>query len=77
MIGGAFVLPEVTVGIIDASATRRPSTPCTRSVGRIDDGVGIDAHLAGAELVVVVSAVRVARIPYAPTSADETTLGPG
>ena len=33
MIDGAFVLPVVTIGIIDASATRRPSMPCTRSRG--------------------------------------------
>ena len=33
MIDGAFVLPVVTIGMIDASATRRPSMPCTRSRG--------------------------------------------
>ena len=27
MIAGALVLPEITVGITEASATRRPSTP--------------------------------------------------
>ena len=31
MIVGAFVLPRTIVGITDASATRRPSTPRTRS----------------------------------------------
>jgi hypothetical protein len=31
IIVGAFVLPEVTNGITDASATRRPSTPRTRA----------------------------------------------
>ena len=31
MIVGAFVLPRVTVGITEASTTRRRSTPCTRS----------------------------------------------
>ncbi len=31
MIVAALVLPRVIVGITDASATRRPSTPCTRS----------------------------------------------
>ena len=33
MIVGAFVLPRVIVGITDASTTRRPSTPWTRSSG--------------------------------------------
>ena len=33
MIDGAFVFPVVTVGMTDASATRRPSMPCTRSRG--------------------------------------------
>ena len=28
---GEFVLPDVIVGITDASATRKPSTPITRS----------------------------------------------
>jgi hypothetical protein len=31
MIEGAFVLPEVNVGMIEASATRRPEMPCTRN----------------------------------------------
>ena len=31
MIDGAFVFPEVSVGMIEASATRSPSIPCTRS----------------------------------------------
>jgi hypothetical protein len=32
MIVGAFVLVDVTVGITEASMTRRPSIPCTRNV---------------------------------------------
>jgi hypothetical protein len=31
MIVGAFVLVEVTLGITEASITRKPSMPCTRS----------------------------------------------
>lgn len=31
MIDGALVLPDVRVGMIDASATRRPWMPCTRN----------------------------------------------
>ena len=30
MIAGAFVLPDVIVGMIEASATRKPRMPCTR-----------------------------------------------
>ncbi|GEM_PF-5327672 len=31
MIDGALVLPDVKVGMIEASATRNPSIPCTRN----------------------------------------------
>jgi hypothetical protein len=31
MMQAAFVLPETTVGMIEASATRKPETACTRS----------------------------------------------
>jgi hypothetical protein len=31
MIDGALVLPDVNVGMIEASATRRPAMPWTRS----------------------------------------------
>ena len=31
MIEGAFVLPDVRVGMMEASATRSPSIPLTRS----------------------------------------------
>ena len=34
MMTGALVLPEMMVGMIEASTTRRPSRPCTRSAGR-------------------------------------------
>ena len=52
MIDGAFVFPVVTLGMTDASATRRPSRPWTRSRGSTT-AARIGAHLAGADLVVV------------------------
>jgi hypothetical protein len=33
MTAGAWVLPRTIVGMIDVSAMRRPSTPCTRNFG--------------------------------------------
>ncbi len=51
MMQGALVLPLVSVGMIEASATRRPWMPCTLS-SLIDDGHGIGAHLAGADRMV-------------------------
>ena len=40
MTAGAWVLPRMTVGIIDVSAIRRPSTPCTRNFGSTTPSVG-------------------------------------
>ena len=37
MIEGALVLPRGTIGITDASATRSPSMPRTRSSGSTTD----------------------------------------
>src|SRR5947207_2205595 len=38
MIDGALVLPDVSVGMIEASATRRPAMPClSRPSGAADD----------------------------------------
>ena len=51
MIVGALVLPVVSVGITEASITRRPWMPRTRSA-RIDDGARVLAHLAGADRVI-------------------------
>ena len=56
----AFVLADVTVGMTDASTTRKPSTPRTRSCG-IDDGERVvgAAHPARADAV----EHRPARVP--------------
>ena len=50
MIVAALVLPEITVGITEASTTRSPSTPRTRN-SVSDDGAVVRAHHAGAGLV--------------------------
>ena len=50
MMQGALVLPLVSVGMIEASATRRPS--CRAPAVVVDDGHGIGAHLAGADRMV-------------------------
>ena len=49
MIVGALRLPEVIEGMIEASTTRKPSSPITRATG-VDDRRGIvgRAHLARA-----------------------------
>ena len=46
----ALVLPPTMRGNTDASTTRNPSTPCTRSC-RIDDGVRVRPHAATADRV--------------------------
>ena len=47
MMVGALVLALVTTGMIEASITRKPSTPDDPKRG-IDDRHVVDAHLAGA-----------------------------
>src|SRR5258706_11638102 len=52
---GMLVLPEVTAGMSDASATYRPSIPCTRPLG-VGDRIRIAGrpHLAAPGRVVIV-----------------------
>ena len=52
MMVGELVLPEVIVGITDASTTRRPATPRTRRRA-VDDGhrIAVDAHPGGPDRV--------------------------
>ena len=51
MIDGALVLPDVSVGMIEASATRRPVDAMDAELG-IDDSHRVRAHLAGPDRVV-------------------------
>jgi hypothetical protein len=51
IIAGAFVLPPGMAGMIDASATRRPSMPRTPQFW-IHHGAFVGAHPAGAGRVV-------------------------
>src|SRR5882762_2407330 len=51
MIDGALVLPDVSVGMIEASASRRPAMPRTRSWASTT-GHRVGPHLAGAHRVV-------------------------
>ena len=48
IIVGALVLPLISVGMMPASATRRPAMPRTPQ-RRVDDGVGVAAHAGGAD----------------------------
>src|SRR3954451_17775770 len=51
MIDGALVFPDVSVGMIEASATRRPSMPCTRSC-ESTTAIGSEPILQGADWMV-------------------------
>jgi hypothetical protein len=50
MIDGAFLLPDVSVGMINASATCKPATPCPRSWA--STAIGSDPILQVADRVV-------------------------
>ena len=52
MMVGALVLPPISVGMIEASTTRRRATPCTLSAGSTTAKRIVHAHLAGADRVV-------------------------
>ena len=51
MIAGALVLPLVSVGMIEASATRRP-VDAVHAQFTVDHGHRIGSHLAGPDRVV-------------------------
>ena len=63
MIDAALVLPEVTVGITEASITRKPETPRTRSSGSTTDASSapIRAVPTGWKMVVAMSPAARAR----------------
>ena len=61
MIVGALVLPVVTVGITEASMTRKPADTADPEP-RVDDRHRVLAHLAGADRVMEVDAAIVHKI---------------